>query len=117
MKFKFLKISQLMLICSVLFYSQLSFGGRMDVEFSGSMLNIVSAIDTKKKVISIGGNKLAYNATTIFHGYNGQKTDITALRVGLAIRFKFNQSERYISQPTATEIWIKSSHPLLAPKR
>lgn len=80
-------------------------------EMSGS-ISVIQRIDTKKRILYINGSTITYDGNTQVYDQDGNALSIDQLKPGLAIRFDYNKSQRYITGPTATKIWLKSRYPM-----
>lgn len=68
----------------------------------------VSKIDLKKKIITVNGMEIGYNASTVFVDAKGNKISSKLLQATSALRFEINPKRRFLSRPMATKIWILS---------
>lgn len=80
-------------------------------EMSGMVFNI-QRIDSKKRILYMNGMTISYDSDTQVYDKDGNRLNIDQLQPGLAIRFDYNKSQRYITGPTATKIWLKSRYPM-----
>ena len=87
------------------------FADNFDVETSGGMY-VVKDVDQKKKLILVGSSGISYNSSTAVYGVTGKKMSVDELKKGHMITFTYDPNKRYFLHPTATKIWLKSSHPI-----
>lgn len=80
-------------------------------EMSGSIF-VIQSIDSKKRILHMNGLTITYDGKTQVYDQDGNSVTIDQLKPGLAIRFDYNKSQRYITGPTATKIWLKSRYPM-----
>ncbi len=111
-----MKIKQIVGVCFVLILATALtrpslYAANFDVEMAGMMF-VIERIDSKKHILYMNGVTITYDSDTEVYDKNGNRLNIDQLRPGLAIRFDYNKSQRYITGPTATKIWLKSRYPM-----
>lgn len=111
-----MKIKQIVGMCIVLITTALSMpsglhAANINEELSGA-ISVIQRIDTKKRILYINGSVITYDGNTQVYDQDGNALNIDQLKPGLAIRFDYNKSQRYITGPTATKIWLKSRYPM-----
>jgi len=87
------------------------YAASFDVEMAG-MTFVIKRIDSKKRILYMNGVTITYDSDTEIYDPDGNSVTIDQLQPGLAIRFDYNKSQRYITGPTATKIWLKSRYPM-----
>jgi hypothetical protein len=80
-------------------------------EMTGA-ISVIQRIDSKKRILYINGSSITYDGNTRVYDQHGNELSIDRLKSGHAIRFDYNKSQRYITGPTATKIWLKSRYPM-----
>lgn len=111
-----MKIKQIVGACLVLISATVLMqpglhAANINEEMSGS-ISVIQRIDTKKRILYINGSTITYDSNTQVYDQDGNSLTIDQLQPGLAIRFDYNKSQRYITGPTATKIWLKSRYPM-----
>jgi hypothetical protein len=82
-----------------------------DAEMAGG-ISMIQRIDAKKRIIYMNGPVITYDGNTQVYDKDGNELTVDQLKPGLAIRFDYNKSQRFITGPTATKIWLKSRYPM-----
>lgn len=111
-----MKIKQIVGLCLALIASTLLLqsglhAANINEEMTGA-ISVIQRIDSKKRILYINGSTITYDGNTQVYDQHGNELTIDQLKPGHAIRFDYNKSQRYITGPTATKIWLKSRYPM-----